>query len=61
MWMEEVTLLFQVAHRVSDGRWRHAEAELVGETPGTGWLSRLDVSLNYGFENPSFALIQTWE
>src|ERR1700681_222043 len=58
--MVEVALLFQVAHRVADGRRRDAQPEFVGKTPRTGWLSRFDVRLDYSFENTTFALVETW-
>jgi hypothetical protein len=58
--MVEVALLFQVAHRVADGRRRDAQPEFVGKTSRTGWLSRFDIRLDYSFENPTLTLVETW-
>jgi hypothetical protein len=57
--MVEVTLLLEVAHGVANGRRRNPEPELVGKIARAGRLSRLDVRLDYGFENTPFALVQT--
>jgi hypothetical protein len=58
--MVEVALFFEVAHGVADGRRRDAQPEFMGKTSGTGRLSRFDVGLDYSFENPTFALVETW-
>src|SRR5205814_1442315 len=57
--MEEVALLLEVAHGIADGCRRNAEPELVGKTSRAGRLSRFDIRLNYGFQNPPLALVQT--
>jgi hypothetical protein len=57
--MIQVSLFFQIAHRVADGRWRDTQPEFVRKTPRAGRLSRFDVRLDYGFENPPLTLVQT--
>ena len=53
--MEEETLLLQVAHRVANGGWRHAESEAPRQGPGPSRLSGLDVRADHGLEDPALA------
>ena len=52
--MEEVPLLFQIAHRVPDRRRRHTDAEATRDRAGACGLRCLDVALNHGLENAPF-------
>ena len=53
--MKEKALLFQIAHRVADGRRRHAEPEPARQRPRSGGLGSFDVAANHRFQYAAFA------
>ena len=54
--MEEKSLLFQVAHRVADGRRRDPESEPARDRARSRGLRRLDVRADHRLEDLAFAI-----
>jgi hypothetical protein len=56
--VEEIALVFQLAHGAADGGRRDAEPEFAGNGLTARGLSGFDIGLDYGLEHPELARTQ---
>ncbi len=54
--MEEIPLVLEVAHRISDGSRRNAEIEPLCQRSTPGRLRRIHVRTDHGLEHLSLAI-----